>query len=188
MKDQPSRVTLHMAASVDGFIARHDGSVDWLDTPDSFPEGEVLSQECLDEFLASIDCYIMGSHTYEKALCFESQNLGWPYGEKPTYVLTSRSLPKSRASVQFYCGDLGRFVNDHLRPAFRSIWVVGGANVCHSCLKLGLADEIRISIVPTMIGCGIRFFKEIGNDLPLHLVEMKAHASGIVELRYETRK
>src|SRR5882757_7010661 len=96
MANTDSRVTIHMAASLDGFIARKDGSVDWLETSDSFEGGDTMSQEFVVEFLKTIDCYVMGSRTYETALDFESKGLGWSYGNKPTFVLTSRALRKTR--------------------------------------------------------------------------------------------
>ena len=75
----------------------------------------------------------MGSRTYETALRFEAQGSGWAYGDKPTFVLTSRELPQPRHTVELYSGDLTQFVNGRLRPAFRSIWFVGGAAVCGEC-------------------------------------------------------
>jgi dihydrofolate reductase len=141
-----SRVTIHMVASLDGFIARPDGSVEWLETPDTFECGATMTPEFVAEFLKTIDCYVMGSRTYETALRFEAKGLGWSYGDKPTFVLTSRELPKTRKTVEFYSGDLTRLVEERLKPAFRSIWFVGGGAVSGECLRLGLADEIRYSI------------------------------------------
>src|SRR5262245_30014074 len=121
MENKP-RVTIHMAASLDGFIAKRDGSVDWLETSDSFEGGETLTPEYVAEFLERIDCYVMGSRTYETALDFEARGMGWSYGDKPTFVLTRRALRKTRDSVQFYSGDLARLVRERLKPGFRSIW------------------------------------------------------------------
>jgi len=148
MKDIESRVTIHMAASLDGFIARKDGSVDWLEISDEFADGETLDPGFVESFLKTIDCYVMGSRTYETALSFDSKGLGWPYGAKPTFVLTHRDLPRIRDTVEFYSGDLAQFVNGRLRRAFRSIWFVGGGVVSGECLRLGLADEVRYSILP----------------------------------------
>jgi dihydrofolate reductase len=67
----------------------------------------------------------MGSRTYETALRFEAKGLGWAYGDKPTFVLTSRELLRTRETVKFHSGDLLQFVNGHLRPAFHNIWIVG---------------------------------------------------------------
>jgi len=188
MENQQSRVTIHMAASLDGFIAGRDGRVDWLETADRFEGGVALTAELVQTFLASVDCYVMGSRTYETALGFEAQGLGWSYGETPTFVLTHRTLPRSRATVEFWEGDLRVLVAEKLRPRFRSIWFVGGAEVASECLRLGLADEVRFSIAPVVIGDGISFFQGLGRDVALHLVETTAYSSGIVELRYEVRK
>jgi dihydrofolate reductase len=183
-----SRVTLHMVASLDGFIARKDGRVDWLDTADAFEGGETMSAEDVAGFLETIDCYVMGSRTYETALNFERNGLGWAYGDKPTFVLTRRVLPKVRDTVEFHSGNLAQLLNARLRPAFRSIWIAGGGAVAAECLKLGLIDELRYSMMPVAIGEGIPFFDGLDRDVGLHLVEVKAYACGMVALRYEVRK
>src|SRR6201984_1055668 len=187
MPSADSRVTIHMVASLDGFIARKDGSVDWLETSDEFAGGETLGPGFVEAFLETIDCYVMGSRTYETALNFEAKGFGWAYGDKPTFVLTRRELPKTRDTVEFYSGDLVQFVNRRLRPTFRSIWFVGGGVVSGECLRLGLADEVRYSILPILIGDGIRFFEKLDRDVALHLAEAKAYKRGMVALRYEVR-
>jgi dihydrofolate reductase len=176
-----------MAASLDGFIARKDGSVDWLETPDEFAGGDTMDPGFVEEFLKTIDCYVMGSRTYETALGFEARGLGWSYGDKPTFVLTHRQLPRTRDTVEFHSGDLAQFVVGRLRPTFRTIWFVGGGAVAAECLRLGLADEVCYSILPILIGDGIPFFERLGRDIALHLAEVKAYKSGMVELRYEVR-
>ncbi|MDH3205793.1 MAG: dihydrofolate reductase family protein [Gemmatimonadota bacterium] len=188
MTDADSRVTIHMVASLDGFIARKDGSVDWLETTDEFADGETLSPEYVEAFLATIDCYVMGSRTYQTALDFEVKGFGWAYGDKPTFVLTTRDLPRPRDSIQFYSGDLTELVNGQLKPAFRSIWFVGGGAVSGECLRLGLADEVHYSIMPVVIGDGIPFFQGLETDVELHLLGVKAYKSGMVELRHEVRR
>ena len=188
MTSTDSRVTIHMAASLDGFIARRDGRVDWLETSDTFEGGETMAPESVQAFLKTIDCYVMGSRTYETALDFEAKGLGWAYGDKPTFVLTSRQRRKTRSTVEFYSGDLQLLVNQRLRPTFRSIWFVGGGAVSGECLRRGLADEVRYSIMPILIGDGLTFFERLDKDVALHLVEVKAYKSGMVALRYEVRK
>lgn len=98
MAETGSRVTIHMAASLDGFIARKDGLVDWMETADEFADGATMSREVMEAFLATIDCYVMGSRTYETALRFEAGGAGWAYGDKPTFVLTTRELPTRSSS------------------------------------------------------------------------------------------
>jgi dihydrofolate reductase len=177
-----------MVASLDGFIARRDGSVDWLETADRYEGGDTMSAKFVEEFLKTIDCYVMGSHTYETALGFEAKGFGWAYGNKPCFVLTHRQLPKTRDTVEFYSGDLARLVNERLKPAFPGIWFVGGGSVSGECLRLGLADEVRYSIMPVVIGDGISFFEGLDKDVALHLVEVKAYESGMVALCHEVRR
>ncbi len=187
MPNTESRVTIHMAASLDGFIARKDGRVDWLEISDEFAGGETMDAGFVEAFLKTIDCYVMGSRTYETALNFEAKGFGWPYGDKSTFVLTSRDLPRIRDTVELHSGDLAQFVNARLRPRFRSIWFVGGGVVSAACLRLGLADEVRYSILPILIGDGIQFFEKLDRDIALHLAEVKAYKSGTVALCYEVR-
>jgi dihydrofolate reductase len=183
-----SVVTIHMASSIDGFIARNDGRVDWMETSDTFADGEKMTPELVEAFLETIDCYVMGSRTYEIALAFDAKGLGWSYGDKPTFVLTSRQLPRTRDTVEFHSGDLTKFVNGRLRLSFKNIWFVGGAMLSAECVRLGLADELRYSVLPVLIGDGIRFFEKLDKDVALHLLESKAYDSGIVSLRYAIRK
>ena len=187
MANTDSRVTIHMAASLDGYIARKDGRVDWLGTSDRFEGGELMAPETVAEFLRTIDCYVMGSRTYETALAFDARGLGWAYGDKPVFVLTRRELRKTRSSVEFFAGDVEHFVEERLKPNFRSIWFVGGGAVSGECLRRGLADEIRYSILPILIGDGVAFFDQLDRDVALHLLEVKAYQSGMVALRYEVR-
>ncbi|HVU24616.1 MAG TPA: dihydrofolate reductase family protein [Opitutus sp.] len=187
MTPSDSRVTIHMAASLDGFVARKDGRVDWIETSDEFAGGETMDPEHVAVFLASIDCYVMGSKTYETALGFAARGFGWAYGDRPVVVLTSRQLPRARETVEFYSGDLAALVNGRLRAAHRNIWVAGGGAVAGECLRLGLADELRFSILPVLIGDGVRFFDRLDRDVALHLTEVKAYKSGMVALRYEVR-
>jgi len=93
-----------MAASLDGFIARRDGRVGWLETSDKFEDGDTMAPEFVEEFLKTIDCYVMGSRTYETALEFEAKGFGWSYGNKPTFILKHfhcrpRSLPPAVADL-----------------------------------------------------------------------------------------
>ena len=101
-----STITLHMVASLDGIIARKDNSVSWMDSSgDVYEKG--VSEGNADDAVTSIDCFVLGSRTYEHAL-----QLGWPYGDTPTVVLTNRELPSTRKSVEFYSGDLEKLVRD----------------------------------------------------------------------------
>lgn len=171
-------VTLHVVASIDGFIARHDNSVSWLDIPpDSYERG--VSEESAADVVAAIDCYVLGSRTYEHAL-----ELGWPYGDTPTIVVTSRDLPAARASVEFYSGDLKRLVDDVLAHRFKNVWLVGGAILCQSFLAHDLVDEIRLAIAPVALGDGLSLFGNSGGETKWRLKDATAYRNGIVELWY----
>jgi dihydrofolate reductase len=185
MVEMDSLVTIHMVASLDGFVARKDGRVDWLETSDKFAGGETMDAGYVEAFLKSIGCYVMGSRTYETALAFEAKGFGWAYGDKPVFVLTSRKLARSRDTVGFYSGDIGLLIKERLRPAFSSIWIAGGGIVAGECLRRGLANEIRYSILPVLIGDGVSFFENLSEDVVLHLKEVKGYKNGMVSLCYE---
>lgn len=140
MATTASRVTVH-AASLDGFIARKDGRVDWLETSDEFAGGESRSPESVEAFLKTIDCYVMGSRIYETALDSKREGSGGP-------TVTSPNLHSHDAQPAEDTRYRREFVNGRLRPKIRSIWFVGGGAVCGECVRRGLADEIRYSILP----------------------------------------
>jgi dihydrofolate reductase len=171
-------VTLHVVASLDGFIAKNDNSVSWLEGFGEVYERGV-SEESAEDVVKAIDCYLLGSHTYEHAL-----ELGWPYGDTPTVVTTTRKLPSTRKSVEFYSGDLKRLVDERLAPRYRNIWLVGGAMLCQSFLRLGLVDEIRLAIVPVLLGDGLRLFGSSSTEARWRLKDVVAFKTGFVELFY----
>jgi dihydrofolate reductase len=103
-------------------------------------------------------------------------------------VLTTRTLPRTRESVEFVSGDVAQLISARLRAQYRSTWVVGGGAVATECLRLGLVDDVRYSIVPVLIGTGIPFFGARDGDIALHLAEVKGYKNGMVELHYEVRK
>ena len=178
-----SKVTIHMVASLDGFIAKKDGSVSWMQSSDTYEKGVTLTDEYIAEFLKSIDCYVMGSRTYEHAL-----ELGWPYGDTPVIVLTHRDLPTGKKNVEFYSGDLNKLVNDQLKPIYKNIWMVGGAAITRDFIRLKLADDIILSIMPIILGEGTPFFDCIGHEQALHLKDVTAYKDGMVEMWYELKK
>ena len=181
------RITIHMVSSLDGYIAKKDNSVSWFETSDNYEKGVSISEQDQGEFLKTIDCYVMGARTYEHALEL-SKSYGWAYGEVPTIVLTHRKLPIDRQNIETYSGDLNKLVNERLRPNYRNVWLVGGAKLTKDFIRSNLADEIRQSILPIMLGDGTPFFDQIGQEQALHLKNVTAYKSGMVELCYEVRK
>ena len=174
-----------MVSSLDGYIAKKDNSVSWFETADNYEQG-VTGQDA-GEFLKTIDCYIMGSRTYEHALEL-STSYGWAYGDTPTIVLTNRKLPIEKPNIEMYSGDLNKLVNERLRPNYKNVWLVGGAILAKDFIHSKLADEIRLSILPIILGDGALFFDHIGQEQALHLKDVTAYKNGMVELCYEIRK
>src|ERR1700760_3650853 len=93
------KLTIHMVSSLDGYIAKKDNSVSWFNTADNYEQGVHVTEQDAQEFLKGIDCYVMGSRTYELALEL-SKSYGWAYGDTPTIVLTHRNLPVARPHVE----------------------------------------------------------------------------------------
>lgn len=175
-----SRITLHAVSSLDGFIARRDNSVSWLDGKGGTYEGGVsISEEEAAAFVKTIDCYVLGSRTYEHAL-----ELGWPYGDTPTIVVTSRELPAGKERVEYYSGDLETLVATKLPPRFRNIWLVGGAMLFQRFLELGLVDEIRLTIAPVLLSDGLRLFSGLPKEQRWDLKNVLPYRNGFVELTY----
>ena len=174
-----------MVSSLDGIIAKKDNSVSWFETADSYEKG-VAGQDP-EEFLKTIGCYVMGSRTYEHALEL-SKLYGWVYGDVPTIVVTSRTLPVERQNIEVYSGDLNKLVMERLKPNYRNVWLVGGPMLAKNFLRLQLADEIRLSVIPIILGDGKLFFDHIGREQALHLKDVTAYKSGMVELCYEIKK
>ncbi len=174
-----------MVSSVDGIIAKPDNSVSWFETSDNYEKGVV--GEDPEKFLKTIDCFVMGYLTYEHALEL-LQAYGWPYGDVPTIVVTHRNLQPYKKNIGFYSGDLSKFVDERLKPNYKNVWVVGGAMLVKDFIRLKLADEIRLSVLPIILGEGKLFFDHIGQEHALHLNNVTAYKSGMVELSYVIRK
>lgn len=174
-----------MVSSLDGFIAKKDNSVSWFETTSQYEKG--VDGEDPEAFMKTIDCFVMGARTYEHALELSKAH-GWVYGDVPTYVVTHRKLPVERKNIEFYSGDLNKLVNDRLKPNYRNIWMVGGAGLTKGFIRLNLADEIRVSILPIILGDGVPFFDHIGQEHTLQLKDVKGYKSGMAELCYAVRK
>ncbi len=174
-----------MVSSLDGIIAKKDNSVSWFETSDNYEKG--ITEQNAEEFLKTIDCYVMGARTYEHALEL-SKSYGWAYGDKPTIVLTHRKLSIERPNIETYSGDLNKLVNEQLKPNYKNVWLVGGAALAKDFIRSKLTDEIRLSVLPIILGDGTLFFDQLGLEQALHLKGVTAYKSGMVELWYEIRK
>jgi dihydrofolate reductase len=169
-----------VVSSLDGFIAKKDNSVSWLHNSGGvYQAGVSISEAEAAAFVKAIDCYVLGSRTYEHAL-----ELGWPYGDTPTLVVTGRKLPSTRTSVEFYSGDLKTLLDEKLAPRYRNIWLVGGATLSQRFLELGLVDEITLTIAPILLGDGLRLFGGPLTEERWDLKNVVAYQNGFVELSY----
>lgn len=163
------KVTLYIACSLDGFIARKDGSIDWL-----FNDADYGYQEFYD----SVDTLLIGRKTYEQALGFGE----WPYLGKKCYVFTrKKDLHDGRV---VFTQNLVAVTKELLAQPGKDIWLVGGAEIITALLNTRLVNELRIFVHPIILGDGIPLFKDIDKEIKLELVKTVSFDSGLVELRY----
>ena len=176
------RVTLYIATSVDGYIADENGDVAWLDEFQTASDGSEDGAGFV-EFFESVDCLVMGATTYEQVLGFGE----WPYGEKPTYVFTHRSLSPATEAVEFVGRDVAE-QSTELKQQHDHIWLVGGAQLAQTFLREREINALRLSLVPVLLGDGIFLFADSYDEQRLRLIETDSYDSGIVEHRYEVRE
>jgi Dihydrofolate reductase len=171
------KVILYIAQSLDGFIAREDNDISWL---------SVIQQKDEDygygEFVKSIDTVIMGRKTYEKVLSF---GIEYPHKDKKSYIL-SKTVKGSKDNLEFYNDSIEFLIEKLKNVKGKDIFIDGGAEIVKEFRSKNLIDQYIISIVPIMIGKGIRLFKETDAENKLKLLDYKVFSSGLVQLKYET--
>lgn len=174
------RCSVYVATSLDGFIAREDGSIDWLDRASaSVPNGE----DCgFADFMTSVDVMVMGRKTYEQIVGFGE----WPYGDTPIVVL-SRSLDElpggPRAGVRLSSERPRELVARLASEGFRHVYVDGGATI-QGFLADDLLDELTITVIPVVLGAGRRLFGALADDVHLEHESTRAFDFGFVQHRY----
>ncbi|WP_240148435.1 dihydrofolate reductase family protein [Diaminobutyricibacter tongyongensis] len=169
----------YVASSIDGFIADADNGIDWLEQ-----FGFTAFEDDYEKFVAGIGAIVMGSATYDFLL--RQQNLEWPYPGIPTWVLTHRDLPVIEGSLAvFWAGDIAQ-LDAELREAAgdRDVWVIGGGNVAAQFADAGLLDELRVTIMPVLVGSGKPLLPVARPTAPLPLVRTTPFEGGAVELVY----
>jgi dihydrofolate reductase len=172
------KVTLYIAASVDGFIAGPHGEIDWLSMV-----------ECPDEdygyyqFYDSVDALVMGRKTYEVPAGVAE----WPYPGKPSYVLTRQDLKTDRDDVKFVSDPAATVVESLRRQGFRHVWLVGGGEVIRAFLAQGLIDEHIISFIPIILGTGIPLFPPPNPQQRLELISSRNFPSGLIQAHYRSK-
>jgi dihydrofolate reductase len=175
------KILLYIAVTLDGFIAREDGSLDWLlelPNPNKIDHG-------YDDFIREVDTLIMGRKTYEVVLGME---IGWPYANCKTLVATGNRDYKVRTENTFLLHELHTGVIGRLEPeGQKNIWVVGGGDLISQFLNEGAIDEMVLCMIPLILGKGIRLFPNEPTETKFDLVKAEPFETGIVNLTYRRK-
>lgn len=184
-----SRTVYYSASSLDGYIAEADDRIDWLTRYDGSLEGQdVEPQEGgYKEFYDGVGALISGSTTYEWILAHQGDGGDWPYKNKPYWVLSSRELPEPEGVDVRIVDAKVEDLHDELVAAAgdRIMWVVGGGNVASQFADQGLLDEVRVTVVPVVLGTGKPLFDRRLPGGPMQLTGVHPRVNGMVELAYE---
>ena len=167
-----TKILVYIASSLDGYIARKNGDIDWL------PEA---SESGYDDFYKSIDTVILGKTTYDQVLTFGK----YPYNDKKSFVF-SKTSQNTDNNVEFV-SDVEKFVKDGFPGAGKNVWLVGGAKIIGSFLKQGAIDEIIITQIPIVLGNGISLFGDLESQINLELLKTKKFGP-LVDLHYKVLK
>jgi len=176
------KVSVFIATSVDGFIARSDGDVSWLDEYEPMGEGE---DGGYGELFGAVDALVMGRGTFEKVLTFD-----WPYGDKPLIVLSKRmsEVPEAlRASVRVDASAPQELLEKLAEKGCQHIYLDGG-KVIQSFLRAGLVDEMTLTRIPVLLGEGIPLFGSLVEDVKLRLLDCRSWENGFVQEKYAVVK
>ena len=170
------RTSVFVGTSLDGFIARPDGTFDFLSTG-----GAETEPHGFEEFLATVDALVMGRNTSDVVRPFPT----WPYGAKPVFVLSTRPLPPppGGAIVERISGTPPEVLSQLSTRGFRHVYVDGGATI-QAFLRAGLVQRLVISRVPVLIGEGIALFGAVDRDIQLRHVVTRQFSSGLVQSEY----
>jgi dihydrofolate reductase len=170
------QVVLYIAASLDNFIARTDGNVDWLSLPDFQVSGEDYGYQ---DFYTTIDTTLMGNSTYKFIL---DQDVPFPYPDKTNYVFSRSKTNRDTEYVRFISGDIVPFVSQLKQEAGRDIWLIGGGQVNTLLLNNHLIDKIILTLVPMTLGEGIPLFHGTTREVKFSLQSSRSFSSGMVQL------
>lgn len=168
----------YVAASLDGYIARPDGRLDWLDATQS-----VQDDHGTTAFYDGIDALLMGRMTFDSL----SAAGHWPYPGKPCTVLTRNPLEQPPESVSMRHCTPTEALADFAELGYQRVWLVGGGSLAGNCFAAGLIDELVVSLVPYLLGAGIPLFST-GLERNLNLHEQRSFASGVVQLHYHVQQ
>lgn len=171
------KIILYIATSLNGKIAKLDGSVDWLE---SIPNPEKIDHG-YSEFYKSIDTTIEGNKTYNQIL---SWGIEFPYTDKKNYVFTRNKSLKDTKYVEYISENHVDFIKQLKRKKGKDIWIIGGGQLNTIFLNEKLIDEIQVFVMPIILTNGIELFETLPNETKLKLIETKSHSTGAVEIKY----
>ncbi|WP_314241601.1 dihydrofolate reductase family protein [Empedobacter tilapiae] len=170
------KVILYIATSLDGYIAKPDDNLDFL---------SIVEQDGQDygynDFIQTVDTVIVGRRTYDKVA---SMGFDFPHSDKDAYIIT-RTPRSSIGSIKFYTDDLTLLINKLKSEEGKNIFCDGGAEIVNELLKNNLIDEFIISVIPILVGNGIKLFKDDRPELKLELISVKSFEKGLVQLHYK---
>jgi len=177
------KVSVFIATSLDGYIARKDGDIDWLMSADTSGGTEDYGYQA---FADSVDCLVMGRNCLEKVMSFPD----WPYDGKRVIVLstTIRDVPASLAGrIELYAGALTTLLERLQGEGCQRIYIDGGRTI-QSFLQAGLVTDMTITTIPLLLGEGLPLFTESERTIALHHLSTDSYPSGFVQSRYELRQ
>ncbi|AFY45680.1 bifunctional deaminase-reductase domain protein [Nostoc sp. PCC 7107] len=170
------KISLFIASSIDGYIARESGEIDWLFTDQDYG---------YTEFIADVDTLIMGNKTYQQVLGFDE----YPYSSQEVFVLSKTLQGQAENNATFVNGDWQNFMTNLRQSSGGVIWLVGGAQTIKFFLKHGLIDEMILSIHPIILGNGIPLItKDSSLETKLELKDVKTYNSGLVQVTYDIKR
>jgi dihydrofolate reductase len=169
------KASVFIGTSVDGFIARPNGELDFLPPGGGEPHG-------YQEFMATVEALVIGRKTFETVLAFET----WPYGQKPVFVLSTRTLAPAPlgAVVEHMSGEPAEIVSRLDGRGIRHIYVDGGVTI-QRFLQAGLIQRLIITRVPVLIGDGVPLFGRLPHDVKLQHIATRHYPSGLVQSEYQ---
>lgn len=172
------KIIVYIATSADGYIARPDGGVDWLDRP--MPKGGYG----MDAFARSIDTVLWGRKTYDFAVKMGGLSA---FGNLKHYVFSRQPPSDPLPEVEFVSGPIPEFVARLRAQKGKNIWMMGGASIIAAFLDSGAIDEFSIHVIPVMIGEGIPLAAAHQRNIPLELISARSFPDGVVHLNYTVR-
>ena len=174
------KTILYTAVSLDGFIADKNGGIEWLEKQDIGPEG----QESYENFIQTVDTVVMGYTTYHQITTELSAGF-WPYEGKMTYVMTHRAM-EDKENIKFVNSPLDQFISALKDRPGKDIWICGGAETAGQLIRKDRIDCYWITVIPVILGKGIRLFDGENPELQLRLISAESY-NGMTDLVYQRR-